>query len=74
MKPDPGPDPGPHSGPAPEPLPTGTFLTLRVSRDSGRTWGPRTTYAPDRKSAPLEAGSRFPLCECRRCVRDTRQG
>lgn len=54
---------------AEQPLPPGTYLTIRVSRDGGRTWGERQTYVPDRKSAPLEAGSRYPLCECHRCVR-----
>ncbi|GHH47405.1 hypothetical protein GCM10018773_39990 [Streptomyces candidus] len=50
-----------------EPRGLGPVLTLRVSRDGGRTWGPRTTYAPDRKAAPLEAGGRYPLCACPRC-------
>ncbi|GGN90688.1 hypothetical protein GCM10011579_086860 [Streptomyces albiflavescens] len=46
----------------------GAYITLRVSRDSGRTWGPRTTYQPGREALPIESGGRFPPCECPRCA------
>ncbi|MPY53090.1 hypothetical protein FPZ41_32820 [Streptomyces sp. K1PN6] len=45
----------------------GAHITLRVSRDGGRTWGPRVTYLPSRKDAPIESAGRFPPCECPRC-------
>ncbi|MEU7056869.1 hypothetical protein [Streptomyces sp. NPDC046197] len=47
----------------------GAHITLRVSRDGGRTWGPRTTYRPSREAAPLESAGRFPPCRCPRCRR-----
>lgn len=45
------------------------FLTLRVSRDSGRTWGPTVTYQPSRKDTPFDLVGRFPPCQCPRCSR-----
>lgn len=45
----------------------GAHITLRVSRDGGRTWGPTTVYRPSRESAPLESAGRFPPCACPRC-------
>ena len=45
----------------------GAYITLRVSRDGGRTWGQRVTYQPSRKDAPIESAGRFPPCECPRC-------
>nr|WP_244189324.1 hypothetical protein [Streptomyces incarnatus] len=45
----------------------GVFLTLRVSRDGGRTWGPRVTYRPPKNAAPLDLSGRFPPCACPRC-------
>lgn len=45
------------------------FLTLRVSRDSGRTWGPTVTYQPSRKDTPFDLAGRFPPCQCPRCSR-----
>jgi hypothetical protein len=41
------------------------LLTLRVSRDGGRTWGPtKEIFADD--CSPY-AGSEFPLCACPKC-------
>lgn len=45
----------------------GAGITLRVSRDGGRTWGTRVTYYPARDAAPLQSGGRFPPCACPRC-------
>jgi hypothetical protein len=45
----------------------GPYLTLRVSRDSGRTWGPKVTYEPAREAPPIESPARFPLCRCPKC-------
>jgi len=45
----------------------GAYITLRVSRDSGRTWGPKVTYLPSRKDAPIDLAGRFPPCRCPRC-------
>ncbi len=45
------------------------FLTLRVSRDSGRTWGPTVTYQPSRTDTPFDLAGRFPPCQCPRCSR-----
>lgn len=48
-------------------------MTLRVSRDSGRTWGPPTeTRVGDERLPPDTLGG-FPPCACHRCVeRDQR--
>ncbi|MER6480924.1 hypothetical protein [Streptomyces filamentosus] len=40
-------------------------MTLRVSRDSGRTWGPRVEVPSDPKMTPLRT-SVWPPCECPR--------
>ncbi|MEU6253326.1 hypothetical protein [Streptomyces sp. NPDC047043] len=40
----------------------GASITLRVSRDGGRTWGPTTVYQPSRKEAPFDLPGRFPPC------------
>lgn len=48
----------------------GPGITLRVSRDGGRTWGPRVVYYPVRDAealSPLSLSSRFPACACPRC-------
>jgi hypothetical protein len=45
----------------------GAYLTLRVSRDSGRTWGPTVRYEPSREVAPIDLPGRFPPCACPRC-------
>jgi hypothetical protein len=47
----------------------GPFLTLRVSREGGRTWGPTVTYQPSRKDTPFDLTGRFPPCQCARCER-----
>ena len=49
----------------------GPVITLRVSRDSGRTWGPKVTYEPAREAPPIESPARFPPCACPKCVRAT---
>jgi hypothetical protein len=43
------------------------YITLRVSRDGGRTWGPRVTYQPSRDEIPYDIVGRFPPCACPRC-------
>ncbi len=45
----------------------GPYLTLRVSRDSGRTWSPKVTYEPGREAPPIESPGRFPPCQCPKC-------
>ncbi|MFJ9008743.1 hypothetical protein [Streptomyces canus] len=47
----------------------GAQITLQVSRDGGRTWGPTVTYRPTRKDAPIDLAGRFPPCRCPRCTR-----
>lgn len=43
-------------------------MTLRVSRDSGRTWGPLTEVrVGDDPVLPDNPGG-FPPCACRRCA------
>ncbi|AZK95349.1 hypothetical protein B7R87_16915 [Streptomyces tsukubensis] len=43
------------------------LMTLRVSRDSGRTWGPHTVvHADAARDLPPEP-LRFPPCRCPRC-------
>ncbi len=43
-------------------------MTLRVSRDSGRTWGPLAEVrVGDDPVLPDDPG-RFPPCACRRCA------
>lgn len=41
------------------------LLTLRVSRDSGRTWGPLQTIRADVARHP-DISSRWPPCQCPR--------
>lgn len=56
--------PRPETLPQPAPAP---LMTLRVSRDSGRTWGPRRhVYGGE----PLMT-SVWPPCACPRCQQDT---
>lgn len=38
-------------------------LTIRVSRDGGRTYGPPVTVDPDRDVVP-EITSQYPPCRC----------
>ncbi|MFE9664268.1 hypothetical protein [Streptomyces sp. NPDC005955] len=62
-----GPPPG--SPPDPQQPPPGErpLLTLRVSRDGGRTWGdPQGVYAST-KPAPILT-SVWPTCACPRCA------
>lgn len=40
-----------------------TLLTIRVSRDSGKTWEPERTYAPVDGMAALMS-STWPPCQC----------
>lgn len=42
-------------------------LTLRVSRDGGRTWGPTLVFRPSKLDAPIDSAGRFPPCACPRC-------
>ncbi|PVC71842.1 hypothetical protein DBP18_17340 [Streptomyces sp. CS081A] len=42
-------------------------MTLRVSRDSGETWGPVTTITEDAPLAPISNPIQYPPCECSRC-------
>jgi hypothetical protein len=42
-------------------------MTLRVSRDSGRTWGPLTEVRVGDESVLPDNPGAFPPCACRRC-------
>lgn len=42
-------------------------MTLRVSRDSGRTWGPLTEVRVGEGLMVPDNPGRFPPCACRRC-------
>lgn len=44
------------------------LMTLRVSRDSGRTWGPERAVFPAEGLPPLIT-TEWPPCQCRRCTR-----
>ncbi|MGW0464001.1 hypothetical protein ACWDX6_01840 [Streptomyces sp. NPDC003027] len=44
-------------------------MTLRVSRDGGRTWSAPKTYRPRRGTVPSQSALRYPPCACPRCVR-----
>lgn len=41
-------------------------MTVRVSRDSGRTWGAQVAYPGSRNEKPLSpaASAAWPPCEC----------
>lgn len=43
------------------------LMTLRVSRDSGRTWE-RTITVREGDPVVLMEGPQYPMCECRRCT------
>ncbi|GHA21014.1 hypothetical protein GCM10010329_50570 [Streptomyces spiroverticillatus] len=45
-----------------------TLLTIRVSRDSGKTWEPKREVRSSEKLAPLPIGA-WPMCECPRCLK-----
>ncbi|MDJ1133463.1 hypothetical protein [Streptomyces iconiensis] len=40
-------------------------MTIRVSRDGGRTWTKTVTVAPDATGPPASPG--YPPCHCPRC-------
>jgi hypothetical protein len=46
--------------------PARPLLTLRVSRDSGRTWEPERCFYTRDCDPPLLSGT-YPPCECPRC-------
>lgn len=43
-------------------------MTLRVSRDSGQTWGPLTEVRVGDDPVLPDNPGRFPPCACRRCA------
>lgn len=43
------------------------LMSLRVSRDSGRTWGAESVIRSNEPLAPLLT-SAWPPCQCLRCV------
>ncbi|MDJ1130671.1 hypothetical protein [Streptomyces iconiensis] len=43
-------------------------MTIRVSRDSGRTYGPVIVVSPRKDVPPQNDSSRLPDCTCPRCV------
>ncbi|AZK95388.1 hypothetical protein B7R87_17145 [Streptomyces tsukubensis] len=43
------------------------LMTLRVSRDSGRSWGPVTVVHVSEGTEPPLEPMRFPPCCCRLC-------
>lgn len=44
------------------------LMTLRVSHDSGRTWGQVTEVQEDESPMTLDNPGRFPPCTCPRCT------
>ncbi|MFI1161607.1 hypothetical protein [Streptomyces sioyaensis] len=44
------------------------LMTLKVSRDSGRTWGPVTKVREDENPVILDNPGGFPPCTCPRCT------
>lgn len=44
------------------------LMTLRVSRDSGRTWGQLTEVREDVDRVILDNPGLFPACRCPRCT------
>lgn len=48
------------------------IMTLRVSRDSGRTWGPRTEVSLAKGPVVPISPFRFPPCACPPCARQQR--
>lgn len=44
------------------------LMTLRVSRDSGRTWGQVTEVQEEENPVILDNPGRFPPCTCPRCT------
>ncbi|WP_326797435.1 hypothetical protein OG946_20110 [Streptomyces sp. NBC_01808] len=54
------------SPPVVEKEPARPLLTLRVSRDSGRTWGAEKRFY-DRDCTPPLLNGVYPPCRCPRC-------
>ncbi|MEU6482410.1 hypothetical protein [Streptomyces sp. NPDC046887] len=46
----------------------GVRMTLRISRDSGRTWGAPTEVRVDEDTPVPVSPTVFPPCGCARCV------
>jgi hypothetical protein len=44
-----------------------TLMTMRVSRDSGRTWGPTLAVRASDQVGDFN-GAYYPPCECPRCL------
>ncbi|WP_328742297.1 hypothetical protein OG436_15875 [Streptomyces caniferus] len=44
------------------------LMTLKVSRDSGRTWDPVTKVREDEHPVTIDNPGRFPPCACPRCT------
>ncbi|GES32280.1 hypothetical protein San01_47670 [Streptomyces angustmyceticus] len=44
------------------------LMTLRISHDSGRTWGPVREVREEEHPATFDNPGRFPPCMCRRCT------
>ncbi|RZE57693.1 hypothetical protein C0Q98_16430 [Streptomyces albidoflavus] len=42
-------------------------MTLRISRDSGRTWGPTTRVRMSRARPASVSRERYPPCQCQGC-------
>lgn len=40
------------------------ILTIRVSRDGGKTWDEKKTYVVTDKLEPLQPTSSWPACQC----------
>jgi len=49
------------------------LMTLRVSRDSGRTWGQVTEVREDENPLILDNPISFPPCTCPRCTDHSRR-
>lgn len=47
-------------------------MTLRVSRDSGQTWGPPTEVRVGEDPVVPENPGRYPPCVCPRCSQQAR--
>jgi hypothetical protein len=43
------------------------LLTMRVSRESGKTWQRKREVRSNEKLAPLPVGA-WPMCECPQCL------
>lgn len=45
-------------------------MTMRVSRDSGHTWGPTVHVSAAKEAKGDQVRCVFPPCECARCAED----